>query len=292
MIDIIIVNYFSFEKVQRLIQSIDLGDPRFRVCIIDNSGNSAEFKRISSIDHRLIAIDPDCNGGFSVGTNVGIKLSVSDLSVKGVLILNPDTILTDTFLDRLWDSSNTYPDSAISPMGLRLKGKTIWSNGGRFYWLRGRADVLISDDKAVRKTEFGTCACLYVPLELIKDIGFLDEDYFLGGEEWDFSNRLNKKYGIYADPNIVYLHEISGTHAKYGPKFFYMGMRTKLLFVSKTYKFPLVWLILFLISLPLIYSKNKTIHGIHFKYFLFSIKNAICKGLRKQPITEEEFSNA
>lgn len=259
----VVVNYFSHAKVARLIQSISPCEG-LRGIVVDNSQDDDEYASLcAALDRKDVqCMQAERNGGFSYGTNIGINacLDASD----AVLILNPDTTVAPDFFGILMDITKSLPDVAVSPHGVKMDTGKIWSAGGRFYWFRGRADVL-TRARPSGETDFGTCACLLVPSAAIKDIGLLDEDFFLGGEEWDYSLRLRKGgWPIIYSSQAKYSHEVSGTHEKYGLRFFYIGMRTKVLFCRKHYGL-LFWpwlLCFFLPSAPLLLWKNSRLkHG-------------------------------
>ena len=186
----VVVNYFSHEKVARLIASISLHND---ICgiIVDNSADDSEFAALSSVVARsdVECVQSERNGGFSYGTNVGLRAAMN--RADAFLILNPDTEVTPGFFQALMDFRKAMPEAVVSPHGIRMDTNQVWSAGGAFYWLRGRADVLTAE-RRTGETEFGTCACLLVPKAAIEEVGYLDEDFFLGGEEWDLCLRLRR----------------------------------------------------------------------------------------------------
>lgn len=236
-LSIIYLNYFSTDQIKRSISSIiyQLGQDD-TILIGDNSNNTFEFNKLRKLrKSNVLVFNNEGNHGFSKGCN----LIINKIPKKNtwVLIINPDTIVHESFIKEfkrtIKNLDNNY--SAISPLGYWMGTKKIWAAGGKFYWFRGRADVL-NKEMTSTDTEFGTCACLFIKLNILKELGGLDEDYFLGGEEWQLSHEIRKNGGkILFNPKIKYEHSVSGTHEKYGSKFFYIGIRTKLIFVGKNY---------------------------------------------------------
>ncbi len=287
----IVVSYFSHEKVGRLIQSIPIDD---HICgvIVDNSVDPDEFKCLEGcVGGRkdIHCISAERNGGFSYGTNIGLRYATE--MAESFLLLNPDTVVSPSFFETMLAFQQSASGMVVSPKGIRMDDGQLWSAGGKFFWLRGRADVSTQDRRA-GVTSFGTCACILFSNEVLKDVGFLDEDFFLGGEEWDFSMRLKRaRWPIIYLPKAKYIHEISGTHEKYGKQFFYMGMRTKVLFTRKYYGI-LFWPWLLFIMLPfapVLICRNKMIgHGtiteLTARYFL-----AVYQSAMKKPISESDF---
>ncbi|MDB9706682.1 hypothetical protein OAA71_02350, partial [Porticoccaceae bacterium] len=107
-------------------------------------------------------------------------------------------------------------------------------------------------------TDFISCACIVVRSSFFESNGLLDEDYCLGGEEWQLSIDIRKNSGLLlVTPSTMFFHEISVTHEKISPRLFYIGIRTKLKFVKKNFKKPMyfLWLLLYLVSLPILIFK-------------------------------------
>ncbi len=261
--------------------------------IVDNSDDDAEYHALKNAVERadIVSIKSDRNGGFSYGTNIGIR-HVLDRA-DAILILNPDTEVTPNFFQTLKEIQVALPDVVVSPHGIHMETRRVWSAGGRFYWIRGRADVLTAERRA-GETEFGTCACLLLPKAAIKEVGYLDEDFFLGGEEWDLSLRLRQAgWPIIYAPRSRYLHEVSGTHEKYGLRFFYIGMRTKVLFARKHYgKWFWPWLICFLVpSAPMLLWRNSRLKHGNMTKLIPRLYLAVMRSARMQKITEREFSS-
>lgn len=289
---IVVVNYFSHKKVERLMRSVPDRDDVLGV-VVDNSDDADEFKRLSEVvseKANIRCLRAPSNMGFSCGTNLGIRESFDEADC--FLILNPDTTLADDFFDKLHCATYSAPDCVLSPKGLRMSDGSPWSQGGKFYWLRGRADVL-STTRRTSETEFGTCACLFVPKQAIVEVGLLDEDFFLGGEEWDYSLRLRRAgWSIIYMPSIIYYHEVSGTHEKYGPKYFYIGMRTKVLFAKKHYQwlfYPWLMAVLLPMGLRILWKNSRMGHGrlLHLAGLFFL---AIAKSARGIAMTNDDLS--
>lgn len=285
----VVLNYFSHEKVAKLIASMPFKN---EVCgvVVDNSANDEEFSALSSSCARgdITFIQSDRNGGFSYGTNIGIEFGMK--RANSILVLNPDTEVTPEFFDTLINLRKAMPDVVVSPHGIRMHNGETWSAGGKFYWLRGRADVL-SDSKRSCETQFGTCACLLVPKAAIEQVGELDEDFFLGGEEWDYSLRLRQAgWPILYASRAVYKHEVSGTHEKYGLLYFYIGMRTKVLFARKHYGFWFwPWLLFFLLpSSPFLLWRNSRLDHGNISKLIPCLFVAVLKSTRAKKISQQE----
>lgn len=287
----VVVNFFSHEKVAELVGTIPPQEG-VKGILVDNSADDVEYAALCDAitgRHDIKCIQADRNGGFSYGTNLGIREAA--IEADAYLILNPDTKVEPEFFSALHRLRDAMPDAVISPHGKHMVTGETWSAGGRFHWLRARADV----EKKTRssgETGFGTCACLLVPKAALDEVGELDEDFFLGGEEWDFSLRLRRaNWPIIYSPFAVYSHEVSGTHEKYGLRFFYVGMRTKVLFARKHYG---VWFwpwltLVFAPSWPVLLYRNARLQHGRFDELIPLLLWAVLRSARSVKMTEREF---
>lgn len=246
---IVYLNYYSSNQIKSSIDSIiNQLQSDDHIYIGDNSDDEIEYNVLLKLSSRYVTV---INNYGNIGFSAGCNKIVSEIknNPEWILLLNPDTLVKKNFIENFIKSSSTLSMSysAISPKGLKMGTNETWSSGGKFYWHRGRADVL-KNNRNSGDTKFGTCACLFVRFDDFVGLNGLDEDYFLGGEEWQLSidvySKLKNK--IFYDQNIVYEHAISGTHEKYGLRYFYIGIRTKLIFVSKNYTWfskKMFWLV-------------------------------------------------
>ncbi|MDA0893211.1 MAG: hypothetical protein O3C15_12925 [Proteobacteria bacterium] len=74
----IVVNYFSHEKIARLLATIKPQEGIFGI-IVDNSANDSEYARLTELANRedIYCIQSNHNGGFSCGTNIGLRAAYS-----------------------------------------------------------------------------------------------------------------------------------------------------------------------------------------------------------------------
>jgi len=199
------------------------------------------------------------NGGFSEGSNIGIIRGLA-LKARWIHLLNPDTEVAPDFYNRLSVIDSDHPGfHAVGGLGLYMSVRDrIWFGGGYFDWLKARGECRYQGELLEKRpaesisgpSEFLTCACLLVRREVVQKIGLLDTRYFLGGEEWDYSRRLNRAgYTLHVDGELKYWHHVSASlEQKVSLKYIYNGYRTKLLFMKDQKPlFYYLWLLPYLV---------------------------------------------
>jgi GT2 family glycosyltransferase len=158
------------------------------------------------------------NGGFSKGTNIGLRFAFSMLpKAEFVAILNNDTIVTDHFLQKAL--SPMKDANILATMGTILyygyDKPYIWSIGGKIDWIKGQGihehkDEVFDDSSEkssfIYRTFISGCFTVFRSTAL-KSIGLLDESYFFAGEEYQYSVDLCKKGKIAWVPSSVIYHK-------------------------------------------------------------------------------------
>lgn len=211
-----IVNYKTPELVCNLLDSLipQLDESQDQVCLVDNDSKDHSLNTIAQhIDkkgyrHYVKLIAAPKNGGFSYGNNLAIRSVGTDIP-EYVLLLNPDTNVLVNSIAALLDFMVQRPDVGIA--GARVEGEdgqvqgsafrfhTISSefeNGLRFglvSQLLAKKRVPMALGKSAMKVDWVSGACMLIRREVLKDIGLMDEDYFLYFEETDFCLQANRQ---------------------------------------------------------------------------------------------------
>lgn len=169
------------------------------VIVVDNNSelNEIEFN-INSFPQFLFIRNKD-NLGFSKANNLGVKESTSD----NILILNPDTIISDLAISKAIELMNS--SSSIGAVAIKMldgKGhflpesiRSFPNLKSSFYKLVGLEAVsgYYSDMKESNSIEAMSGACIFFKKNVYEEIGGFDERYFMYGEDIDISYTLKLK---------------------------------------------------------------------------------------------------
>lgn len=184
------------------------------IIVVDNSyaevGSCFDYAGISHIQENVIHARPGGNIGYAGGNNFGIALARArgfDL----VLVSNPDVLLDADAVDRLLSEMLRRSLDLISPRLLEKSAEvaeSVLSNPGWDLWLgKGVIDIPPSlIGSRYISTFFG--ACFVATTQIIDSVGSLSDDFFLYGEEIDYTirmNRANVRWGVSDD--IVVSHD-------------------------------------------------------------------------------------
>lgn len=248
---IVIVNYKTPEMVLDVLESIqsELVTGQMKVIIVDNHSQDLSVKTITlwindndPSGNNFQLVESSQNGGFSSGNNIGIHAA----SANFYLLLNSDTIVRPGFLSVMLDSIKS--DDEIGMVGPRLEwpDKTPQESGFYFHtpiseFLRAANTGIISSllnryvvARSVVNTpctyDWVSFACVLIRAEVIRDVGLLDDKFFMYFEDVEFSYRAKKSgWKTLYQPKAEVVHLRGGTsplksHVKLRkrlPRYFY-----------------------------------------------------------------------
>lgn len=222
------------------------------VWVVDNGSDQESLKFVIENFSWVKWIFNKENLGFSAANNQALKIC----SGKYLLIQNPDTVLPKHTLWNCW--SKMEASSNFGAMGVRMVdsfGRFLkeskrgvpspWASFCKIFGLTSifpGSRILSSyyqghlDENKDHKIPILAGAFMWVKNEVAHKVGFLDEAYFMYGEDIDWSYRINKAgFDNYYYSGITILH-FKGESTQKGSlnyvKLFYGAM---LLFVNKHY---------------------------------------------------------
>ncbi|WP_326511617.1 glycosyltransferase family 2 protein [Clostridium intestinale] len=220
-ISIIIVTYNSKDDIKNCIESIikNTLEINYEIIVVDNSSTDGTTEIVNNIIdlNNNIKLIKSPNLGFNSANNRGIKIANGEF----IALLNPDTILlNDAFSIILKEMKN---DKNVGACGGALFTKDLNLNMslGSFPSLydtlirttKIRKDKFYLPDLSKEKIEVDLpCGADFVfRKELINEVGYMDERYFLYFDETDFALAIkNKGYKNYIFPKARIIH-LQGT---------------------------------------------------------------------------------
>ncbi len=245
-IGVVLVNYnkSTCDTVECVNFLINSGCMQEQIYIVDNDSEQ-EYKDLlkKNIPRNIKISFNSENSGFAKGCNMGIKYFLAREDIYYILLLNNDTVVPANFLKDL-TAPFLGPDPTIgivAPLIYYYDNKDeLWYGGGDFKPLYG-SYVHNTDKSKIPMhsyviTNFATGCCMLLRKNIIEEVGFLDEDYFMYSEDVDFCFRLQRLgYKIILNTKTFIFHKlgrsIEGTSLE---KIIYMNESHKL-FIRKNF---------------------------------------------------------
>lgn len=224
-LSVIIVNYnvkYFIEQclisVNKALQNIDS-----EVFVVDNNSSDGSIELLKNRFPQIKLIENKENTGFAKANNQAIKLA----SGEYVLLLNPDTLVEeDTFAKCLDFMDKTADAGGLGVKMVNGKGEFLpESKRGlplpnvAFYKIFGFSKLFPKSKKfssyhlthlpqdETNAVDVLSGAFMLIRKSILDQIGYLDEDYFMYGEDIDLSYRITKAgFKNYYFPETKIIH--------------------------------------------------------------------------------------
>jgi hypothetical protein len=227
-----IINYRTPEMTISCARSVleDMDGLDAQIVIVDNASGDGSVETIAdwiaredaAASVRLIR-SPE-NTGFSGGHNQTIR----SVEAEAYLLLNSDAILRPGFLGRILEAARADPEAGFVVPRLVGEDGAIQTNCFRFHSLlsefeRGantgpvtrllsRHLVSLGEDPDPDETEWASFACILLDGVMVREIGPMDEGYFLYFEDAEYCLRGRRAgWKIRHAPEAVAVHFRGGS---------------------------------------------------------------------------------
>ncbi len=238
-VHIVILNWNGLSDTLQCLESLQkIEQKNFQIVVVDNASNSdaGQLSKLDSI--KFIGLSE--NLGFSGGNNVGIRYAIEN-GAEYIMLLNNDTVVKPDFLSILIDSSVKKKAMVLTPLINYFDDKDqIWYAGGFISKLRGSAVSLTKRDNHKKNTveefvEFASGCCMLFHKDVIKKVGYWDENYFLYLEDADFSKRCRDAgFKILLNPSSQIYHKVNASTSSGNSSIpLYYMTRNRLYFTQK-----------------------------------------------------------
>ena len=210
---IIVVNYNGGQLLLNCLESVFQHTNDFELILVDNNSSDHSVPQAVARFPQIALVRNETNLGFANANNGGLR------RVRGqwIVLLNPDTLVTNNWLDHLVQSGVSSGAGIVAPKLLRLDGQTIDSTGLVFDLKTGLSHDRGSgaaDRGQFDQEELIPCcgfACAAIRREVIHMIGVLDQKMILYFEDIDYCIRARiAGWPILYCPRSVVLHARSG----------------------------------------------------------------------------------
>jgi GT2 family glycosyltransferase len=208
-VSVVVVSYNTQALTLQCLRSIytETRHSSFEVMVIDNASGDGSAAAVAREFPQAVLIANRENRGFAAANNQGLKLARG----RYVLLLNPDTLVLQGAIDRALAFADRRPDLAVigcqvlenpqtvqrtcfafqTPLNLFLAFSGLSRLFPRCRWLaRPHMDWWARDSE--REVDVVSGMFMLVRSSAIRQVGPMDEDYFVYGEEADWCYRFRR----------------------------------------------------------------------------------------------------
>lgn len=255
-LSVIIVSYNVYPFLDNCLRSVQqaLAGINGEIIVVDNASVDRTPQLV--IDHfpnvRLIANSE--NSGFAKANNQGIEQSKGEF----VVLLNPDTIVSEDTFSKCLAFMDHHPEAGA--LGVRMldgSGRFLPESKRGFPTLRAtftkmtgiyklfpRSSFLNSyykgevDELETAEVDVLCGAFMFIRRDALDKTGFLDERFFMYGEDIDLSFRIHQAgYSIYYLPSTSIIHYKGESTRKSSLNYILTFYKAMLLFINKHRQF-------------------------------------------------------
>ncbi len=222
-ITVVLLNWNSHEMTAECIRSLLAMDGAdFEILVVDNGSTDGSVEMLPQEFLHITVLPQERNLGFAAGCNVGMRHALAN-DAEYVLLLNNDTIVAPDFLREMLAAIQGDPRiGAVCPkIYFADQPDLLWYAGADFsLWTgtakhRGWKEVDRGQfDRQEDITQATGCAML-VRRSALRDVGFLDEQFWAYVEDLDWSLRsLERGYRLAFAPKARVWHCCGATAVK------------------------------------------------------------------------------
>lgn len=243
-VSIIVLNWNGRDDTLECLESLRALDyPRREVVVVDNGSEDGSVSSIGAAFPEAKLIETGKNLGYAGGNNAGLEYVLRG-DAEFVLLLNNDTKVDPKIVSELVAASRSRPDAAFFSPKIYIYSEPtrIWFAGGR--WMEAKARFFhlgqgIEDTDGqfatVKDIDY-VCGCaLFARTSVIRQIGLLDERFFLVFEDVDWCYRARAAgFKLIFVPQAVLWHKASKSFGgSASPMISYFHTRNRLLWGKK-----------------------------------------------------------
>lgn len=218
-VSIIIINYRTPQLIINCLKSIYefTSGVKFEIIIVDNDPENGGGNLVRAVYPEIKWISMSYNSGFGRANNAGIKAAEG----RYFLILNADTLVTDNVIGRCMERMDARPDIAAAGALQHYANGTPMPFYKSFNEFRKTFFILPPSgfvDKVLNKLypepkyndsdqyDWLVGAFVFVRKETVEKSGGFDEDFFMYGEDVEWSARMGKQGKLCYFKDCTFIH--------------------------------------------------------------------------------------
>ena len=223
-LSVVLINYKTPDQLIGCIESIyATANGIDDVIVVDNDSQDESIELVQKKFPEVRIVASKLNGGFAMAANWGVSLARYDT----VLILNPDIVVREGAIQKLYDRLHSSADIAIVAPKLLNLDETLQYSCSKFH----KFMTPVYRRTALGKTSFGKKelerfemrswdhnneqdidwaigAALMMKRKIVERVGLMDSRFFLYFEDVDLCRRVwEAGYRVVYVPDAVMLHE-------------------------------------------------------------------------------------
>lgn len=275
---VVIVNYNVKYFLEQCLLSVikAISNIKSEVYVVDNNSVDGSCVMVREKFPDVKIIENKNNTGFSYANNQAIKISTGEY----ILLLNPDTVVEEDTFQKIIDFAESKKD--FGALGVKMidgKGKYLPESkrGLPTPWVAFCKMTALSklfpksvifngyymgylDQAKINKVDILAGAFMLLKRSVIEEVGLLDEDFFMYGEDIDLSYRIGTGgYSNYYFPDTTIIHYKGESTKKGSLNYVVVFYKAMIIFARKHFSKKNARLFSFLISMAVYFTAGISI---------------------------------
>lgn len=265
-LSVVIVNFNTRDLLRACLNSVknSEGLPNLELFVVDNASSDGSTDMVAEEFPWVRLIESGTNGGYAYANNLALRRC----SGEYWLLLNPDTVLPAKGLREMVNYMDAHPEAGVAgPKLVRQNGSLdlacrrsfpspevslyrmlglskLFPKSQRF----GRYNMTYLDPDQPTEVDSVVGAFMMVRAAAARQVGILDESFFMYGEDLDWAFRIkNAGWKVLYNPGVVILHYKGASSSRHSRKAIVEFYRAMDIFYKKHYAKNTNFLLRFLI---------------------------------------------
>ncbi|MBP7051867.1 MAG: glycosyltransferase family 2 protein [Phycisphaerae bacterium] len=260
-VSVVIVNWNTRDMLRDCLRSVyeQTRDVSFEVIVVDNASSDDSVSMVRGEFPHVLLIANEKNLGFAAANNQGFERARG----RYILMLNPDTVVLDQAIGKSVHYAENAPEAGVVgcrvlwPDGRRQNSCFRFSSVGQialsslaffrmhrlFRWRILHPDRYLNRDFSQEQDVDVVAGCfLLIRRNVLSQVGTLDEDFFMYGEEAEFCHRVHRAgWRVRYFPGAQIIHLYGGSSNQVFHEMSLAKRLAALLLVEKTRGFMHAW---------------------------------------------------
>jgi len=212
----IVVTYNRCELLIECIEGLLKSEIKADILIIDNASTDGTKEKINKYikNKDVIYFNTGKNIGGAGGFNFGLRKAY-ELGYYYYWLMDDDTIIQKTSLTELMKADEKYNGNYgfLSSIAVYTDGEPCVMNWHEIAndWNKRKLDI--SDGIILIKT--ATFVSFFLKRDVLEEVGLPIKEYFIWGDDTEYSRRISKKYSCYMVANSRVVHKMKRNQGTY-----------------------------------------------------------------------------
>ena len=203
----VVVTYNRCQMLEKCINSLLRQSVPCDILVVDNHSTDRTREVTASFgDPRITYFDTGKNLGGAGGFYTGVKIAAQK-NYRFLWLMDDDTIPAENALEKLLQSA----ENQKSAWGW-LAGKVLWKDDSICLMNLQRPTPftkISSWEKSPIPCQMASFVSLLLNTEAVKTCGLPVKDFFIWGDDWEYTRRISRKYPCFTIPESVAIHQMA-----------------------------------------------------------------------------------